>query len=196
MKENYLKQLGDQVALTHCDPVELSKCTSSHPMAWGRYLDMLKDDFFLSVTVLCVQSDNKHNDYWFLELPESVQVKLIPALNKILLGLYDYLVMQHSTSKKLSNAIGNLLYLSQLDPEFTSISGLTAAIEKFIKKVVAPYLFGHKRIKIARCKECGTFFAQKRISQVFCCDTCNTRYKGRVYREKHSGVKRKEYEHD
>lgn len=177
-------------------PVELSKQASPHPMAWGRYLDMLKDGFFLSTAVLCAQSDPKYNDYWFLELPESVQKKLIPALNNVLLGLYDYLVRLHPTHKKLSTAIGNLLYLSQLDPEFTSISGLTAAIEKFIKKAVAPYLFGHKRIKIARCKECETLFAQKRTNQVFCCDACNTRYKGRVYREKHLIVKRKEHKHD
>ena len=178
------------------DPVELSKQASQHPMAWGRYLDMLKDGFFLSAAVLCAQSSPKYNDYWFLELPESVQAKLVPALHKVLLGLYDYLVRPQPTNKKLFAAIGNLLYLSQLDPEFTSISGLTAAIEKFIKKVVTPYLFGHKRIKIARCKECETLFAQKRASQVFCCDSCNNKYKGRVYREKHPRVKRKEHEHD
>ena len=173
-----------------CDSVELSKCASPHPMAWGRYLDMLRDGFFLSFTVMCVRVDNYHNDYWFIELPESVQAKLRPALNNVLRGLYDYSVM-HSTPKQLSIAIGHLLYLSQLDPEFTNISGLTAAIEKFIKKVVAPYLFGDKKINITRCKECGQLFAQKRVNQVFCCTKCNNKYKGRVYKEKHSGVERK-----
>jgi ribosomal protein L37AE/L43A len=177
------------------DPVELSKQASPHPMAWGRYLDMLKDDFLLSFTVLSTQVDNKNNDYWFLELPESVQAKLVPALNNVLLGLYDYLVM-HSTPEQLSTAIGNLLYLAQLDPEFISISGLTAAIEKFIKRVVAPYLFRSKKINIARCKECGQLFAQKRANQVFCCTSCNNKCKGKVYREKHLRVKRKEHEHD
>jgi ribosomal protein L37AE/L43A len=88
------------------------------------------------------------------------------------------------------------LYLAQLDPEFISISGLTAAIEKFIKRVVAPYLFRSKKINIARCKECGQLFAQKRVNQVFCCTSCNNKCKGKVYREKHLRVKRKEHEHD
>lgn len=178
------------------DPVEESKEISSPKMGWGRYLDLLmKDGFLFSNALLCVELDNKYNAGWFRELPDSVQAKLIPALNNVLLGLYDYLVM-HSTSEKLITAIGNLLHLAQLDSEFINISGLTETIEKFIQKVVTPYLFGDKKIKIARCKECGCLFAQKRVSEVFCCDSCNNKYKGRVYREKHPRVKRKEHEHD
>ena len=121
--------------------------------------------------------------------------KLVPALNNVFRGLYDYLVM-HSTTEKLATAVGNLLYLTHLDSEVMNISGLPATIEKFIKKAVTPYFFGNKRVKVARCKECGISFAQKRVSQVFCCNLCNVRYKGRVYWEKHSRVKRKEHGHD